>query len=388
MKRRILLIVGNMESGGVSKSMSSLLNVIDTNKYEVDCFILVPKGIFMHNIPSPIRLIDDKRTSLIAERYFTSIRGLLRNGYLFDGLLRTVAAFFMLFNKGIGGWILSRRIKKINKEYDLAVDFNGQLQLYYLIDRIYAKKKVTFIHSDYAKWDYYYSMDKKYMPKADKIFTISKQCVQSLKRYFPECHSKIELFENISSPVLIKEKANETPDSSFDFDGVRLLTIGHVSENKGTDIAIKAANILKQRGFDFHWYFIGLNTAPELFKQMINENNVKDKITFMGIKANPYPYIQQADIVVHPSRFEGKSIALDEAKILAKPIVVTNFSTVNDQFENRVNASICEMNELALANAIEELLMDTSLRDRYTRALSKTNLDNTGEINKLYQLLN
>ena len=36
----------------------------------------------------------------------------------------------------------------------------------------------------------------------------------------------------------------------------------------------------------------------------------------------------------------------------------------------------------------EELLMDTSLRDRYTRALSQTNLDNTGEINKLYQLLN
>lgn len=134
--------------------------------------------------------------------------------------------------------------------------------------------------------------------------------------------------------------------------------------------------------------FLGDNPNREHYYNFAIQEGVVKELIFMGLKSNPYPYIRQADIVVHPSRFEGKSIALDEAKILAKPIVVTNFSTVNDQFENRVNASICEMNELALANAIEELLMDTSLRDRYTRALSKTNLDNTGEINKLYQLLN
>ncbi len=388
MKRRILLIVGNMESGGVSKSMSSLLNVIDTNKYEVDCFILVPKGIFMHSIPSTIRLIKDKRTSLIAEPYFISIRGLLRNGYLLDGLLRTVAAFFMLFNKGIGGWILSRRIKKINKEYDLAVDFNGQLQLYYLIDKVKAHKKVTFFHNDYHHWPYYYSMDKKYMPKTDKIFSVSEFCVQSLIDFFPESKSKVELFENISSTKLIAKMATASVADNLIQDVYSLITVGHVCERKGSSLAIKAAGILKKRGIKFMWYFLGDNPNREHYYNFAIQEGVVKELIFMGLKSNPYPYIRQADIVVHPSRFEGKSIALDEAKILAKPIVVTNFSTVNDQFENRVNASICEMNELALANAIEELLMDTSLRDRYTRALSKTNLDNTGEINKLYQLLN
>ena len=54
----------------------------------------------------------------------------------------------------------------------------------------------------------------------------------------------------------------------------------------------------------------------------------------MGVKENPYPYIKKADIYVQPSRYEGKSIAIDEAKILKKPIVVTNFSTAKDQIEN------------------------------------------------------
>jgi glycosyltransferase involved in cell wall biosynthesis len=51
----------------------------------------------------------------------------------------------------------------------------------------------------------------------------------------------------------------------------------------------------------------------------------------LGEKANPYPYINQCDIYVQTSRYEGKSIAIDEAKCLLKPIVVTNFPTVFDQ---------------------------------------------------------
>ena len=92
-------------------------------------------------------------------------------------------------------------------------------------------------------------------------------------------------------------------------------------------------------------------------------------------------------IVVHPSKFEGKSIALDEAKILAKPVVVTNFSTVKDQFENGVNATICEMDAEALANAIEDLLTNKAKRDKYETALKTVSFDTSSEINKLYQLI-
>lgn len=376
-----------MESGGVSKSMSSLLNVIDTEIYEVDCFILSPQGIFMDSIPKDINIISDKRTQLFFSRFPKNILSLIKSGYVVDAFFRLIAGFLMLFNKGVGGWILSRRIYKIDKEYDLAVDYNGQHQLYYLIDKIKAKKKASFFHSDYAQWDYYYPMDKKYLPKTDKIFTISELCVQSLKNYFPSCQAKIGLFENISSVGFIEKMAQEKVEDELNFDGLKLISIGHLSENKGTDLAIKAAGILEKRGISFRWYFIGQNQNYDLFNKLVEENDLHDKIVFLGVKANPYPYIKQADIVVHPSQFEGKSIALDEAKILCKPIVVTNFSTVYDQFEDRVNASICEMNAEDLAEKIEELIHNTELRNAYISYLRQNQKSNESEINKIYAII-
>ena len=108
---------------------------------------------------------------------------------------------------------------------------------------------------------------------------------------------------------------------------------------------------------------------------------------FLGVLSNPYPYMKLADIIVHPSRFEGKSIALDEAKILCKPIVVTNFSTVNDQFIDGVNATICEMDGNSLANSIQQLLEDKSISDRYVDYLKSHIVDNSSEINKLLDVI-
>jgi glycosyltransferase involved in cell wall biosynthesis len=388
MKKTLLFIISNMESGGVSKSMSSLLNTIDTNRYSVDCFILAPQGIFIDSIPKAINIIADERTGLLFSKFPQNILPLLKKAYFLDAFIRIFAAIFMLFNKGIGGWLLSRRIYKIKKEYDLVVDYNGQHQLYYMIDRIKATKKATFFHSDYQKWPYYYKMDKIYMPKADHIFTISKKCVKSLIDFFPKEKNKIQLFENISSTESIFKMAGEQITDQLDVNSFNLITIGHVCEAKGAPLALKAAKILKDKGVSFKWYFIG-NIDNELFyNNLVLQNNLEQQIIFMGLRSNPYPYIKQADIFVHPSQFEGKSIALDEAKILCKPIVVTNFSTVGDQFTDRLDASICEMNEIQLANKIEELLINPSLRNDYATYLKQHHRDNSDEIEKIYRLLN
>lgn len=388
MKKKILFIISNLESGGVSKSMSSLLNVIDTHSYEVDCLILVPRGVFMDTIPKNINLISNEKTALFFTLSSQNLIKLVTKGWIYWAMLRLLAAVIMKLNKGWGGWFLSKGISKLPKEYDLAVDYNGQQQLYFLIDRVQAKKKVTFFHSDYAKWPYYYSMDRKYMPRADNIFTISEKCVHSLKIFFPDLVSKIRLFENISSVSTIQKLANVVVTDILDAKFFKIITIGHLSEMKGTHLAINAAKILKEKGIPFRWYFIGQNQNPDLYRMMLKGNQLENEIVFMGLKSNPYPYIKQADIVVHPSLFEGKSIALDEAKILSKPIVVTDFSTVSDQFTNRVNASICAMNSEDIAEKIIELQQDEKLRNQYVDYLKTHCHSNESEIEKLYKLLN
>lgn len=388
MKKKILFIISNFESGGVSKSMSSLLNVVNTYSYDVDCFVLHPSGVFLSTIPSSIHMISDERTSLLFSKFPQNIILLVKKGWFWDAFVRVLAAFFMLFNKGIGGWLLSRRIYRIPKQYDIAVDYNGQHQLYYLIDYVEATKKVTFFHSDYEKWPYYYRMDRNYFPLVDQIFTISDQCVSSLKKFFPSQENKIDLFENISSIQQIHEMANQSISDPVDASILSFISIGHLSPNKGTHLAFEVAHLLKKKGISFKWYFLGENQDKATYNQLKKDFNIEDCIVELGVKANPYPYIKQATIVVHLSQFEGKSIALDEAKILCKPIVVTNFSTVNDQFQNGYNASIVSFNAHEIAETLLKLVNTPSLQQQYSQNLRNDCKDNSNEIEKLYHLIN
>ena len=107
----------------------------------------------------------------------------------------------------------------------------------------------------------------------------------------------------------------------------------------------------------------------------------------LGIRENPYPYIKKSDIYVQPSRFEGKSIAIDEAKILNKPIVVTNFSTAKDQIINNKNGIITEMNSKSLANEIERIICDEKLKKKIILNLSNEKIGNESEINRLYEVI-
>jgi len=157
---------------------------------------------------------------------------------------------------------------------------------------------------------------------------------------------------------------------------------------KGTLLALEVAEILKINGIEFQWYFVGQDSKDYDYAKIVNSKGLNQYIHFVGVTTNPYPYIKNATIMVHLSSFEGKSIALDEAKLLAKPIVVTNFSTVNDQFQNGYNASIVSFNAHEIAETLLELVNNPSLQQQYSQNLRNDCKDNSQEIEKLYSLLN
>lgn len=384
MKRKILFIISNLQTGGVSKSLTSLINVIDRDRYDVSLMVVSPNGAFIDLLPKDLILITNPVWSALTSR-LDGIWRLLRLGNPLLAIGNCIRLAVSTISKSIAGEMIAAMMPPIDEEFDTIVDFNGQHQLYFMINKLKAKKKITFFHSDYEQWPYYYRADKKYYAKVDRIFTISPKCVDSLKKYFPDQSDKIGLMENISSMELIDRLATSTVDD-MTINSNKLLTIGHVCENKGILWAIDAASILKSRGIDFHWYFIGSIDKPGEYYSLIKQKGISSNITFMGIRSNPYPYIRQATIIVHPSKFEGRSIALDEAKLLCKPVVVTNFSTVKDQFMDHVNGSICEMNPESIANAIEELLKDRNLNEKYIANLKANRHDNSSEINKLYTI--
>lgn len=378
----ILFTIGVLDGGGVTKSLLSLLDTIDKEEYNVSILIGSYLGKSDKDVPAGVQILKNNTLSLLTE----GVRGLpklIKKGHILLAVGSIIRIILSAINKGWAGWWLSRLMPSIDKEeYDLIVDYNGQHMLYYMIDKLRGKHKVTFFHSDYQKWFYYYAMDKKYFEKADAIFTISETCVQSLQELFPGAANKVKLMENISNPRAIKQKSLKHIDFKRKHQYV-LLSLGHICINKGSDIALEVAVQLKKKGIDFEWLFAGSISKDMDYAHHVEQLDLKDNIRFLGPVENPYPYIKEADIFVHLSRFEGKSIALDEAKILCKPIVVTNFSSVHDQFEDGVNASICEMNVDSATQHILELLHDKNLQDKYIQYLKNHISDNTQEVHKL-----
>ena len=163
--------------------------------------------------------------------------------------------------------------------------------------------------------------------------------------------------------------------------------MGRFSPPKGIDLAVKSSAILKKKGYNFKWYHIGTGELKPEIEKLIYELNVQNEFILLGEKSNPYPYIGQCDIYVQPSRYEGKSIAIDEAKCLCRPIVTTNFTTVADQIQDGVNGIVCEMNEIDIAAKIETLLNDEDLRKKVTRNLSEEKTGNEEELEKFYSIL-
>lgn len=386
MRKKVLFIIGTLQSGGVSKSIVSLLTAWDRQKYDTSLLLCCREGdIYSDRLPKDVHLIYNPVIEHVMGGA-SSAWWLLLHGRFVLSLGVLCRLMLSQLSKPMAGRLIAKMMPAIDsEEYDLIVDYGGQQILYYMVDKLRGKKKVSFFHSDYSKWPYYYKADRKYYPLTDHFFTISDTCVASLRRYFPNCHNQISKMENISSPELIKRLSKEDLDNFIPHD-LTLVTVGHVCYNKGIDFAIEAVDILKKNEIDFVWLFVGAIIEPKWIEE-INRKGLQRYIKFVGVQSNPYPYIRQADIYVHPSRFEGKSIALDEAKILCKPIVVTNFSTVRDQFEDGVNATICGMDGNALAHAILNLYEDGLLRQKYVDYLKTHIHDNSSEVQKLYMFL-
>lgn len=394
MKKKVLFIIGSLQSGGVSKSMVSLLNAWDTEKYDTSLLLCCKDGdVFSDYLPKNIQLIYSPVIEHVMGG-FSSLKWLLAHGYFLLCLGVLLRLILSRISRPLASELIARMMPVVSDvHYDLIVDYGGQQLLYYMVNKLSATKKVSFFHSDYSKWPFYYNADRKYYPLVDHIFTISQTCVDSLKHFFPNCADRVSIMENISSPTIIRKQSLESiGEFKVQIDQMKaagntiLCTIGHICRGKGFDFAIEASDILKRNGINFKWLFIGKVLEEDLLK-IIADNRLDDNILLIGVQRNPYPYIGFSDIVVHPSRFEGKSIALDEAKILCKPIVVTNFSTVGDQFENGKNGTICEMSGKAVANAIIELINNPTLQDSYRTYLGTHIVDNSREVNKLYTYL-
>ncbi|ENQ3078072.1 glycosyltransferase [Bacillus cereus] len=392
MKKDILFVINNLNCGGAEKSLISLLNTIDYSRYNVDLFLFKHEGLFFNKIPTQVNILEEPSEYRLFDMSIkAATMQCLRKGKINIALSRVCAGYIFKSEKNSARceqrvWrYLSQSLQTLHKTYDVAIGYLEKNPVYFCVDKVKANKKIGFIHTDYDKFGMDSNLDMQYFRSLDHIVTVSEECANVLKQRFPIYKDKIGVIHNIVSPSMIYKMSQEK--AAIKHKGIKLVSVGRLSNEKGFDFAVKACKNLVQNGYEIKWYIIGEGEERNKLARMIEENHLQEHFFLLGMKENPYPYIKEADIYVQSSRFEGKSIAIDEAKILHKPIVVTNFSTAKDQIKHEENGIIVEMNGNAIAEGIQKLIHDEKLRNKLIQNLSNEELGTESEIEKLYTLL-
>ena len=191
---------------------------------------------------------------------------------------------------------------------------------------------------------------------------------------------------NIISSKTLKILANEP--IKFQPKGFSILSIGRLNNQKGYELAIKACKILVDKNIDVYWFVLGEGEEFKNLKNQIDSNNLNNRFILLGTRENPYPILSKVDIFVHTARFEGFGIVITEAKILSKPIVITNFNIAESHITHNDNGLISEMTSVSIAKNIEILYNDKALKNSFSKKLSSNDYGNEDEILKFYEIIN
>ncbi len=388
--KRVLIVINSLWNGGAERSLVNLLNEMDPKRYSVDLLMLLPEGIFISQIPNWVHILE---TPYVIRDLYGSKGKYKRN--LYNKFIRyygTLVSRIYCDHKNKSEafrWkhFYKKRIKYIDGIYDLAVAYVSGDPMFLISDRVHAKKKVLWVHNDYRTARFPKKYDIEHYEKMEVIISISDKCVEILKEEFPKLADRIHMIPNITSSRVVKNRANENFPPEFIGKSNIIVSVGRLwCEQKGFDIAVDAANELKKRNIEFTWFVLGDGRDYDKLITQIKRHRLEKEFILLGIRVNPYVYIKHCTILAQTSRFEGKSVVLDEAKILAIPILSTNYPTVYDQIIDGKEGMIVDMTPVGIADGLEKMLTDTEYRNKINSYLSQHEYGNQELVDKYYTL--
>ncbi len=395
MKKKLLFVIDSLPCAGAEKSLITLLSQLDYEQYEVDLQLfaygwtldeLVPKEV---NFLPPLSYTNYSKQSLkqmiLNCRNLTQFKMIvarlryslfIRKGHL------TNAQMARLYWQSIGSVI-----EKNEKVYDVAISYAQGTPTFYVADKTRAAKKYAWVNVSYTLGEEDRLFQEKYYQAYERIVAVSESAEEIFLESFPMFKDRMTIIYDINDYQMIKRMSELEPEFKLDVPHLKLLTIGRLDHQKGYDIALEAARLLKERGILFTWYVLGKGGLYDEIKQTIQKYGLEKEFILLGITANPYPMIKQCDIYVQTSKFEGYGLAIAEARMLNKPVVTTKFDAVFNQMVHEKNGLVTTMDGVGVADGIERLLKEPDLYHAIVDYLNQEKKGNVEEIAYFYQLI-
>ena len=396
--KKVLFVINTLGGAGAEKALLELLKRFTPEQYEVDLYVLLEQGELISQVPEYVNILNRNYT---AESVLSAegkkelnrkvFKRLLTHGALLKNvpyLIKNVAV--MLGKKKICIdkllWrVMSDSGMKINKNYDMAVAYLEGGSTYFVHDHVKAEKKFTFLHVDYKYAGYSRELDRNCYLDFDRIFTVSREVKTVFENVYPECRNRTFVFHNLIDKDEICRKAELPGGFNDTYTGKRILTVGRLTSQKAYEIAIDAMKILKEQGVKARWYVLGEGELRNKLQQKIDSLGLKEDFLLLGAIENPYPYYKQCDLYVHATRFEGKSIAIQEAQVLGCTILVSDCSGNREQVENGTDGVLCQLSPEEISKNIAELLGDEEKCRQYGKKAAVRISSEQEDVLKLFE---
>lgn len=370
-KQKLLIVVHRLNTGGVQRSLLSALRVLNYEEFDVTLY--VRERIW--GLPDDTDI--DPRVS-----------GCLRNFDTFHYFRTPRAALLLLLMRAaesvgkdpsgiqdrLNRYILSERMKHEKRlfpqenRYDIAIAYiQGETALF-VEKYVPADRKIMFCHSSA---DDKHELHEKILPSFDRIAAVNEGCRQMLLAAYPDEAEKIVVVENYVDPEKIRSEALKYQVDRPAGKTV-LCSCGRLSPEKGFDLALETARMLKERGRDFLWYIIGDGPERTRIENDIASLSLDKNIQLVAATGNPYPYFSACDIYVQPSKEESFGLTIAEAQILCRPVVTTCTMGGKHLVNDRETGLIARIDPVDLADKIGALIDDPALYGHIEDTLQKT----------------
>ena len=390
--KKVLVIGPGMEIGGVEKSLSGFLRALTEEGCETDLFLFSHTGSLLPTIDSAVRILpEEHRLACI----YRPVRELVQQGKYYTAFIRTACKIYGFLRRKtthtadismkLCQRIILRHVPENKDKYDYAFGFFEPH--YYLADKVNAKVKIGWVHTDYCAERRDPAFDLSVWRKLDYIACVSSDVRDAFVRKYPSEAHKTIVVPNVVCPDLIRAQSLEKADipETKENGEFRIVTVGRFSYAKGMDRIPAVCRKLTDRGYRIKWYLIGYGPDEAKISEEILKQTVGEQVQILGPKENPYPYMRLCDLYVQPSRFEGKSVAVTEAQILHKPVMITRYPTSSDQLDEGKDGFICEQGTDGIADGIQYLIDHPDIRDAFIQNTYCKDYNQADAVRALFQ---
>lgn len=342
---KILFLYGPLGGGGAERVLIDILNNLDYTRYEVDLCLIINQGILLPEVPSQVTVIP-----------------LWENYTLYYKLAYRLSVWFG--NNNMFRFVLS---KKISRHYDVEISFleGIPVKLHSLMET--KAKKITWVHCDLFNFPYEAKQFAKgeevaAYNKMDAIVCVSNDALQAFEMRFPNCTSNKRVIYNPIDIGKIKRLASEGEKKAATF---TIVSVGRLTTQKKMDRVIRLAYQFKMEKIKVHFQIIGDGELKLELLALLNALDLEDIVEFIGFVNNPFPYIQNADMLLLSSGFEGFGLVVCEAMCLGIPVVSTKTAGPLEIIDNDKYGLLCNHDDESIYNAVKRMIEDDTLRLHY-----------------------